>query len=393
MLHRFLLCIMFLSLVASAQPDERANENANVESWSFGYGSDEGGSASSYLGVDIADVTAERISALKLKEEHGAEITMVDADAPAGKAGLHEHDVILTLNGTSIESAAQLRRMIKEIPAGRVVTIGLSRDGQPMTIKVQLGNRSKAMSWEPHLPQMPALPSMPPMPDIDLPVTVVVAHTSMRSGLMLENITPQLGDFFGVKDGKGALIRSVEKGSRGEKAGFRAGDVIVRVNGQPVHDASDFTHALHGSAGATATVTIMRDKREQNITLTLPEKKDSGRLLEDSFEIPEFTEETERVLSLADSQLAKLDTKKLQQDMQEAQKDLDAAGECLQERQHELEERRDGMRERVEEQQENMRERQDEIREKQEEMHERLQEMIHSQEDMHQKVSGHWAEI
>jgi len=67
MLHRFLLCIMFLSLVASAQPDERANENANVESWSFGYGSDEGGSASSYLGVDIADVTAERISALSSK--------------------------------------------------------------------------------------------------------------------------------------------------------------------------------------------------------------------------------------------------------------------------------------------------------------------------------------
>ena len=67
--------------------------------------------------------------------------------------------------------------------------------------------------------------------------------SSSRSGLMVENITAQLGDFFGVKDGKGVLVRSVEKGSRGEKAGFRAGDVVIKVNDQPVHDTSDFTHA------------------------------------------------------------------------------------------------------------------------------------------------------
>src|SRR5262245_59641375 len=54
----------------------------------------------SYLGIDIQDVTKERMSALKLKEERGVEITMVDQDAPAGKAGLKEHDVILDFNGT-----------------------------------------------------------------------------------------------------------------------------------------------------------------------------------------------------------------------------------------------------------------------------------------------------
>src|SRR5579863_8856295 len=74
--------------------------------WAFS--SDDSGTAS-YLGVDISDVTAERLAVLKLKEEKGVEVTMVDQDAPAGKAGIKEHDVILSMNGTTIESGAQLR--------------------------------------------------------------------------------------------------------------------------------------------------------------------------------------------------------------------------------------------------------------------------------------------
>src|SRR4051812_13035344 len=110
------------------------------------FSSDEGGT-SSYLGVDIADVSTERLSTLKLKEEKGVEVTMVDQDAPAGKAGIKEHDVILSINGTPVESGAQLRGMIHETPAGRVVTLGLSRDGQPMSIKVQLADKRKEFAF------------------------------------------------------------------------------------------------------------------------------------------------------------------------------------------------------------------------------------------------------
>src|SRR6478752_2116522 len=88
----------------------------------------------SYLGVDIEDVTGDRVNALKLKEERGVEITMVDQDAPAGKAGLKEHDVILEFNGTPVESGEQLRRLIREIPVGRSVNLEISRDGRPMDI-------------------------------------------------------------------------------------------------------------------------------------------------------------------------------------------------------------------------------------------------------------------
>ncbi len=275
----------------------------------FGIPSEDSGT-SSYLGVDIADITGDRLGALKLKEEQGVEVTMVDQDAPAGKAGIKEHDVILTVNGTAIESKTQLQRMIHETPAGRVITLGLSRDGQPMTIKVQLGDRRSEF---PHIAKNKdndfhfEMPAMPEMPEFEVPnIGVVYVHSSMRSGVMVENLTPQLGDFFGVKNGNGVLVRSVEKGSRAEKAGLRAGDVITRVADQPVHDTSDFTHALHSRKGGSVSVGVIRDKKEQTITLTLPERKESGEMLEESLEEPEIDAETQVDISEVQDEIAKL---------------------------------------------------------------------------------------
>src|SRR3984957_18741538 len=110
---------------------------------SYGFPSEDWGSGS-YLGVDTRDITPDRLAALHLKDERGVEVTMVDQDAPAGKAGLKEQDVILTLNGTEVESVEQLRRMIREIPPGRAVTLGISRNGQAMTMKAELGDRKQS---------------------------------------------------------------------------------------------------------------------------------------------------------------------------------------------------------------------------------------------------------
>jgi membrane-associated protease RseP (regulator of RpoE activity) len=250
--------------------------------WIFG---SEDSEKSSYLGVDIADVTSERLGILKLKEEKGVEVTMVDQDAPAGKAGIKEHDVILSMNGTPVESGAQLRRMIHETPAGRLVTLGISRDGQPITVKLQLADKHKAFPDLPHPDINVHVPEIH-IPDIDIPaMTTVVVTSSARSGLMVENITPQLGDFFGVKNGNGVLIRSVEKGSRAEKAGFRAGDIIVKINDQAVHDISDFSHAVKSRSGNSVNVGVVRDKKEQTLSLTLPERKQQSDMFEeDSFD-------------------------------------------------------------------------------------------------------------
>jgi serine protease Do len=380
MTHRFLLGILLLLLVISAPAAQRATEGTG-ESWIFS--SDEGGSGSSYLGVDIADVTGERLSALKLKEEHGAEITMVDSDAPAGKAGLKEHDVILNLNGTAVDSAAQLRRMIKETPSGRIVSLGISRDGQPMTIKVQLADRKKSVSWAPETHDYKfEMPAMPAMPDIDIPISVVIAHSSLRSGLMVENITPQLGEFFGSKSGNGVLVRSVEKGSRGEKAGFHAGDVIVKVSDQLVHDSSDFIHALRETKGGSATVTVIRDKKEQTLTLTLPARKDSGRLLENAMDVADLTAQ----LRSAESTMQLVSPEVIEKSLNEATRTQDAV-KAAEDAANGAE---DACREQLENEQKDVDKK---LQDEQEQFRERQKMMQDRQQKLQHEMSGEWTEI
>ncbi len=262
---------------APVQPSEGMGEGSGS---GFGFAFGEG----SYLGIDSQDVTKERMADLKLKEERGVEVLMVDADAPAGKAGLKEHDVILEFNGTRLEGVEQLRRLIHETPAGRSVTLGISRDGQAMTLTATLADRGKSytMSSEHKVFKMPkvVIPKMPPIGD------VIVISGSASSGLLVESLTPQLGEYYGVKNGEGVLVRSVEKGSPGEAAGFRAGDVIVRVEKDKVADRGDWRSAMRSHRSGKVSIGIIRERKEQTLSLALPESKDQSRVWR--MEMPEL---------------------------------------------------------------------------------------------------------
>jgi serine protease Do len=342
--HTMLILPLLAVAVSAAAP-------APVESGqAYVYSSEDFFGGGSYLGVDTRNISTDRMAPLHLKKEEGVEVTMVDQDAPAGKAGIKEHDVILSINGEQVESVEQLRRLIREIPPGRTVTIGLSRDGQPLTLKAQLADRSRFM------PEAKAfkfvVPPIPPMPDIDIPVSIVVVHSSARSGLMVENLTPQLADFFGAKNGQGVLVRSVEKGSLAEKAGFHAGDVVVQINGQSINDAGDFSHALRGRKENTVRVTVIRDKKEQTLTLTLPPRRESGAV-EESFGFPKIGAETrnelEEALALAQMVPAQ---ELLDRALMMADRERQAAEQLLQQR--EIKSEMDKMRRQLKGQQEKL---------------------------------------
>ncbi|HWR34912.1 MAG TPA: PDZ domain-containing protein [Clostridia bacterium] len=315
----------------------------------------------SYMGVSVRDVTSDRVAELKLKEETGAEVVAVDQDAPAGKAGLKEKDVIASFNGQKVESAEQLRRMIHEVPAGRNVTLSVSRDGQLMNVQVTLGARRPAAKIG--KAKNNAFPPMPPMApmvgDIDIPSFNVMVQTSTRSGIMVENLTPQLADFFGVKsDARGVLVRSVEKGSAAEAAGLRAGDVIVRVDKEKIADVGDWRRAIRTRTGATP-LGIVRDKRDQTISVVFPVRKMRGALFNaDDFDIdfddiklqlerlgPQIERESKRIAMLVnDDVMRNVDVSKTlkqvraatekamaarQKDIEKAQKEVERAHEQM----------------------------------------------------------------
>jgi hypothetical protein len=188
-----------------------------------------------------------------------------------------------------------------------VISINVSRNGQALALRAQLASRQNSFpsSLEPkdfHF----EMPAMPNMEDFDIPISVVVAHSSSRSGLMIESLTPQLGDFFGAKSGEGVLVRSVEKGSQADKAGFKAGDVIVRIDGREVSDEDDFSRALRSRQDSKVGISILRDKKEQTLTLSLPAAKQSGAVTDQSFDVPDLAAESDAISERVSSEMARV---------------------------------------------------------------------------------------
>jgi membrane-associated protease RseP (regulator of RpoE activity) len=243
-------------------------------------------SGRSYLGVGVSDISTDRQKALKLKDDRGVEVTQVDQDAPAGKAGIKEHDVIVSFNGTPVESEEQFKRLMRETPPGRTVSLDIIRDGQQQNLKVQVADRKKmehVMAPRDFQFAMPAMPPMPAMPDFPRAWTdTTVIRTRSNTGATLESLSPQLGDYFGVKNGEGMLVRSVQKGSPADSAGLRAGDVVIRVGDQKITDRGDWSEALRNNKNGKAAVVIVRDKKEQTLSISVPSRngRDSSALHE-----------------------------------------------------------------------------------------------------------------
>ena len=260
-----------------------------------------------YLGVDIRDVSDEQMGVLKLKESRGAEIIRVDHDGPAGKAGLREHDVILQMNGQVIEGEEQLRRILRETPSGRTVTLVISRDGQQQSLTAKMENREEVerLAWQQHMtvPE-PNGTSAPPaaqgggtaagsdpaprggmgfLPGGGPLIGARGGHGFMGTmlglpytGAVVEPMGTQLAEFFGVQSGTGLLVRSVEANSPAATAGLRAGDVVVKLNQVAVAGVGDWSKTVHENKGKPVPVTVIREKKEQTLTLTPDAKRRSG---------------------------------------------------------------------------------------------------------------------
>jgi membrane-associated protease RseP (regulator of RpoE activity) len=244
-----------------------------------------GAPSQGYLGVDLADVDQEKAQALKLKEVRGALITLIDHDAPAGKIGLKVNDVVLQLNGQNVEGAEQLRRMLREIPAGRKVSIEISRDGNVQTLAVELADRrvmehdvwNKIGSGGDLFTQGSGMGILSgagdaPMPGFHMPFF----GSSLNVGALVEPLTSQMAEYLGVSNG--LMVKQVAHKSEAAAAGLKAFDVILKVGSDVIVTTADWDRALRSNAGKPVQVTILRDKKQQTLTLQVDSKHKQGEL-------------------------------------------------------------------------------------------------------------------
>jgi serine protease Do len=268
----------------------------------------------SRIGVMVDDLTPDDLKALT-GATSGVRIENVDEDSPAAKAGLRAADIVVEFDGEPIRSARQFSRLVEETAGGRTVKLGILRNGQRQTLDVT--PETRAFGWsidgdrfardiargmrdlepqlraiEPRLRELePRLRELEPRlreieprlrefrfdgPPFDFDFDNLMQGSGRRRlGVQVESLSPQLADYFGVKDG-GVLVSSVTKDSPAEKAGLKAGDVITSINGDRVRDYDDLINELRDQSGEV-TVGIVRDKKESTIKTTIEQPQSRTR--------------------------------------------------------------------------------------------------------------------
>lgn len=262
----------------SPAPSPEPDPDPDPEPWWFQSGS---GvlvhSGHSFLGVGIADVNANRAKELKLSEVRGVEITKVEPNSPADKAGVQKGDVILEYNGQRVIGMEQLVRLVRETPAGRTVSLVVSRDGNVQNLSATIETRkgpavfvAPKVDFERLRKEMEDLRGFR-MPDV--PRTWMSWRSTML-GVEAESIEGQLADYFGVKEG--VLVRSVMKDSAAQKAGVQAGDIITKVDEEKVTSPREVSRIISKARSKTTfPITVVRSRKEMTLTVTLERPEQS----------------------------------------------------------------------------------------------------------------------
>ncbi len=264
----------------------------------------------SYLGVQTQEITKENFSKFGLSSVRGVAVEKVMDDSPAKQAGLQDGDVIVRFNGEEVSSYRKLTRLISETAPDHQAKLTVVRGGNEREITVTMGKR-QIPKFEMGNFEM-AVPAIPRMPESDEKITKMrmikpgevprtgefaiypptfngdvlvwqgekdganfVFGSTRQIGVGVSDLTKQLGNYFGVADGKGVLINNVNENSPAAKAGLKAGDVIVEVEGKAVSNTMELIRGISEKKEGEVTLTILRDRNRQTVKVT-PEKMKEG---------------------------------------------------------------------------------------------------------------------
>ncbi len=280
-------CVVILAAGAALAASP---ETAKVKEKSFRFFGLQG--EGGYLGIVIKDLDGA--------SARGARVESVRGESPAAKAGLEEGDIVVRFDGEAVRSAEQLRRLVRETPPGRDVSITVTRKGQEQKLTATLDKGRGDMAFEmggpegpgtwpfaaaPTPPEAPLPPGAHPFaPDDGSPARRMHREFGPRwrmappgprkLGIQFQEISGQLAKYFKVEGDEGILVVSVDENGPAGKAGLKAGDVITRIAGKSVKDAEDVRREVEAlDAGKEAVVSVQRDGRPVDLKVMVGSQK------------------------------------------------------------------------------------------------------------------------
>jgi len=230
------------------------------------------------IGVSIRELDDADLKGAKAPGS-GVFVEEVTTDGPAAAAGVKKGDVVMEFDGERVRSVPQFTRLVRETPAGRKVAAALWRDGQKISVTIQprasdgfrVFDNFDFMPVPPAPPAPPAAP-LPPAPPALPDFEGFVWRTGSTLGMTVTDLSSQLADYFGTKDG--VLVTSVLEDSAASKAGVKAGDVITSIDDSAVGSSSELRRRVQRlENGAEFTLGVVRDKKN----LALKGKVEEGR--------------------------------------------------------------------------------------------------------------------
>jgi serine protease Do len=190
-----------------------------------------------YMGVHIQDLTPDLAKQFGLSQASGVLISDVEPGKPADRAGIKKGDVILALNGETVDSANPLRLAISQTSPGSTIKLTIWRDGKTQDINVALAE----------------------LPETAEKVGAAEEGTSSTlEGVSVQNLTPDTSEELQLPAGThGVVVTSVDASSPAAAAGLDRGVVILEVNHKNVTSVEQFKQALAGTKDQQVLLLVM----------------------------------------------------------------------------------------------------------------------------------------